>query len=81
MICSEPYSDIYTLMSLLIILPLKLLIFFWNTMDYVFVVNVVIATSKMFDITAPLMKCVMWQWGNDIIVNTHCDVTGVNDIV
>ncbi len=32
--------------------------------------NLTIA-SKMF------MKCVAWQWGSDITVSTHCDVTMV----
>ncbi len=35
----------------------------------------IITATKIFCITAPFMKCVIWQWENDITVYTHYNVT------
>ncbi len=51
-------------------------ILIWNSMKYFFYSKSssrLFSESKIFHITAPFIKCIMWQWGN-ITVNTHCDV-------
>ncbi len=45
----------------------KLLFFFWNTMDYFFIVKVVVASLQQ-------VKCFI-SLPHDITVNTHCHVT------
>ncbi len=61
-----------------IFVELKLFIYIWNAIECLFIVKNsgnLITSSKMFHVTLPIMKCIMLQWGNDITINNHCNVT------
>ncbi len=64
----------YPVMFLVNIFPLKLFIFL-NSFHSKSSSRTLFTASKTFDMTGPFIKCIMWQWGNNITVNTHCDIT------
>ncbi len=64
----------YFIKFLLNIFPLKIFIFIWKSVDYCFLEKVIVL-SKMFHMTVPLMKCVIWQCGTEVTANIHCNTT------